>query len=262
MFPFQRQNCAEQTLPQWTWTPWTYSISAPWKIGSCYCRPFTMSCTLPPPSAREWTLCSVRFPQQNRTSKHFTWAVCQLKWRSSFWQNLWAPTTSRQSLPHWCRWASPSPLLMSAAWAWTADPSSSGTVYTSTKYTMKLNQEKQAVCYSLWMFFTIETTAKPQARGVPSWLRSLLLVSHWTGQTQAPPYICFGSSIVANMSYIVASERIVHLRTPKETTVGKVMDSCIKMLGVTEDKGLFVLKETQGAVTGKTHSQPQLKNLV
>ncbi|XP_036979524.1 uncharacterized protein LOC119033476 [Acanthopagrus latus] len=44
---------------------------------------------------------------------------------------------------------------------------------------------------------------------------------------------------------INASERIVHLRTPKETTVGKIMDSCIKMLGMTEDRSLFILKETQ-----------------
>ncbi|XP_038592784.1 uncharacterized protein LOC119916896 [Micropterus salmoides] len=46
---------------------------------------------------------------------------------------------------------------------------------------------------------------------------------------------------------INASERIVHLRTPKETTVGKVMDSCIKMLGLTEDKNLLKLKEKQGS---------------
>ncbi|GAA6213988.1 uncharacterized protein LOC116051362 [Lates japonicus] len=46
---------------------------------------------------------------------------------------------------------------------------------------------------------------------------------------------------------INASERIVHLRTPKETTVGKIMDSCIKMLGVTEDKSLFTLKEKPGS---------------
>ncbi|XP_029962420.1 uncharacterized protein LOC115399270 [Salarias fasciatus] len=46
---------------------------------------------------------------------------------------------------------------------------------------------------------------------------------------------------------INASERIVHLRTPKETTVGKVMESCFKMLGVTEDKSLFTLKENQGS---------------
>ncbi|XP_035848416.1 uncharacterized protein LOC116051362 [Sander lucioperca] len=45
---------------------------------------------------------------------------------------------------------------------------------------------------------------------------------------------------------INASERIVHLRTPKETTVGKIMESCIKMLGMTEDKSLFILKEKQG----------------
>nr|XP_046258809.1 uncharacterized protein LOC124066466 [Scatophagus argus] len=46
---------------------------------------------------------------------------------------------------------------------------------------------------------------------------------------------------------INASERIVHLRTPKETTVGKIKDSCVKMLGMTEDKSLFILKETQGS---------------
>ncbi|XP_060895397.1 uncharacterized protein LOC132975105 [Labrus mixtus] len=44
---------------------------------------------------------------------------------------------------------------------------------------------------------------------------------------------------------INASERIVLLRTPKETSVGKIMDSCMKMLGVTEDKSLFILKEKQ-----------------
>ncbi|XP_056291760.1 uncharacterized protein LOC130207265 isoform X2 [Pseudoliparis swirei] len=46
---------------------------------------------------------------------------------------------------------------------------------------------------------------------------------------------------------INASERIVHLRTPKETTVGKIMDSCINMLGRTEDKSLFTLREKQGS---------------
>ncbi|KAG7230029.1 hypothetical protein INR49_009749 [Caranx melampygus] len=46
---------------------------------------------------------------------------------------------------------------------------------------------------------------------------------------------------------INASERIVHLRTPKETTVGKIMESSMKMLGVMEDKGLFTLKEKQGS---------------
>ncbi|XP_062256500.1 uncharacterized protein LOC133965920 [Platichthys flesus] len=46
---------------------------------------------------------------------------------------------------------------------------------------------------------------------------------------------------------INASERIVHLRTPKETAVGKIMDSCIKMLGMTEDKSLFALREKQGS---------------
>lgn len=46
---------------------------------------------------------------------------------------------------------------------------------------------------------------------------------------------------------VTVLEQIVHLRTPKESTVGKVMDSCIKMLGVTEDKRLFIMTETQGA---------------
>ncbi|XP_071337261.1 uncharacterized protein [Trachinotus anak] len=46
---------------------------------------------------------------------------------------------------------------------------------------------------------------------------------------------------------INASERIVHLRTPKETTVGKIMESCFKMLGVTEDKSLFTMKEKQAS---------------
>ncbi|XP_068184154.1 uncharacterized protein [Antennarius striatus] len=44
-----------------------------------------------------------------------------------------------------------------------------------------------------------------------------------------------------------ASDRIVHLRTPKETTIGKIIDSCIKMLGVTEDKSVFMCKERQGS---------------
>lgn len=44
-----------------------------------------------------------------------------------------------------------------------------------------------------------------------------------------------------------ASERIVHLRTPKETTVEKIMESCIKMMGMTDDKSLFTLKEKKGA---------------
>ncbi|XP_030011896.1 uncharacterized protein LOC115434220 isoform X2 [Sphaeramia orbicularis] len=44
---------------------------------------------------------------------------------------------------------------------------------------------------------------------------------------------------------INASQRIVHLRTPKETTVGKIMDSCMKMLGMTEDTSLFTLKDKE-----------------
>ncbi|XP_026165572.1 uncharacterized protein LOC113131991 [Mastacembelus armatus] len=47
---------------------------------------------------------------------------------------------------------------------------------------------------------------------------------------------------------INASERIVYLRTPKETTMGKIIDLCSKMLGVTEDKSLLALKEKQGSL--------------
>ncbi|XP_049591403.1 uncharacterized protein [Syngnathus scovelli] len=42
---------------------------------------------------------------------------------------------------------------------------------------------------------------------------------------------------------INASERIVHLRTPKETTVGKMMDSCLRMLGMTDDRSHFSLRK-------------------
>ncbi|XP_045558239.1 uncharacterized protein [Salmo salar] len=42
---------------------------------------------------------------------------------------------------------------------------------------------------------------------------------------------------------IHASVQIVHLRTPRETTVGKVMESCLRMLGMTEDKELFSLTD-------------------
>lgn len=49
------------------------------------------------------------------------------------------------------------------------------------------------------------------------------------------------------LSASAVSEQIVHLRTPKETTVGKVMDSCIKLLGVMEDKSLFIMTEAHGA---------------
>lgn len=50
-----------------------------------------------------------------------------------------------------------------------------------------------------------------------------------------------------------ASERIVHLRTPKETTVAKIIESCIKMLGTMDDKSLFALKESAGDVCMKRH---------
>nr|XP_055027244.1 uncharacterized protein LOC129416848 isoform X1 [Misgurnus anguillicaudatus] len=41
---------------------------------------------------------------------------------------------------------------------------------------------------------------------------------------------------------IKASDQIVHLRTPRETSVGKVMESCLRMLGINEDKDHFNLK--------------------
>ncbi|XP_012730292.3 uncharacterized protein LOC105934722 isoform X2 [Fundulus heteroclitus] len=54
---------------------------------------------------------------------------------------------------------------------------------------------------------------------------------------------------------INASERIVHLRTPKETSVGKIMDSCLKMLGLTDDKTLFTLKEKQDSLDELSQDQ-------
>ncbi|XP_067277821.1 uncharacterized protein [Pseudorasbora parva] len=42
-----------------------------------------------------------------------------------------------------------------------------------------------------------------------------------------------------------ASDRTVHLRTPKETSVGKVMESCLRMLGIYEDKDHFNLKSKE-----------------
>ncbi|XP_034040264.1 uncharacterized protein LOC117522952 [Thalassophryne amazonica] len=38
---------------------------------------------------------------------------------------------------------------------------------------------------------------------------------------------------------ITASQQTVHLRTPKETTLRKIMDTCIRMLGMMEEKDLF-----------------------
>eukprot|EP00063_Salmo_salar_P061112 XP_014035947.1 PREDICTED: uncharacterized protein LOC106589993 [Salmo salar] len=46
---------------------------------------------------------------------------------------------------------------------------------------------------------------------------------------------------------INASEQIVHLRTPRETTVGKVMESCFTMLGMTDNKDLFSLTDKRGS---------------
>ncbi|XP_057197328.1 uncharacterized protein LOC130558744 [Triplophysa rosa] len=44
---------------------------------------------------------------------------------------------------------------------------------------------------------------------------------------------------------INASEGIVHLRTPKETSVGRVMESCLRMLGINENKEHFNLKSKE-----------------
>lgn len=46
----------------------------------------------------------------------------------------------------------------------------------------------------------------------------------------------------------LASEQTVHLRTPKETSVGKVTESCLRMLGINEDKDHFNLKSKEGFV--------------
>ncbi|XP_061833801.1 uncharacterized protein [Nerophis lumbriciformis] len=54
---------------------------------------------------------------------------------------------------------------------------------------------------------------------------------------------------------INASERIVHLRTPKETTMAKIMDSCLRMLGMTEDKSLFSLKEQRDSAAELSQDQ-------
>ncbi|XP_050982112.1 uncharacterized protein LOC127175216 [Labeo rohita] len=42
-----------------------------------------------------------------------------------------------------------------------------------------------------------------------------------------------------------APDRTVHLRTPKETSVGKVVESCLRMLGINEDKDHFNLKSSE-----------------
>ena len=38
----------------------------------------------------------------------------------------------------------------------------------------------------------------------------------------------------------------MHLRTPKDTGVGKVLESCLKMLGSEDEKDTFILKITEG----------------
>ncbi|CAL8257999.1 unnamed protein product [Lota lota] len=58
-----------------------------------------------------------------------------------------------------------------------------------------------------------------------------------------------------------ALEQIVHLRMPKDTTVGKVKESCIKMLGMTEDKHTFTLQDNTGLSAGLSANQ-QIGNLL
>ncbi|XP_061646468.1 uncharacterized protein LOC133485982 [Phyllopteryx taeniolatus] len=54
---------------------------------------------------------------------------------------------------------------------------------------------------------------------------------------------------------INASEQIVHLRTPTETTVAKIMDSCLRMMGMTEDKSFFSLKEQRDSMAELSQDQ-------
>ncbi|XP_061545783.1 uncharacterized protein LOC133409580 [Phycodurus eques] len=54
---------------------------------------------------------------------------------------------------------------------------------------------------------------------------------------------------------INASEQIVHLRTPTETTVAKIMDSCLRMLGMTEDRSFFSLKEQRDSTAELSQDQ-------
>ncbi|KAL7855827.1 hypothetical protein AOLI_G00194310 [Acnodon oligacanthus] len=60
---------------------------------------------------------------------------------------------------------------------------------------------------------------------------------------------------------INALEQIVHLRTPIDTSVGKVMESCLRMLGIKEDKGHFSLKSKKGCLEEFSITQ-QIGNLV
>ncbi|KAG5830974.1 hypothetical protein ANANG_G00298970 [Anguilla anguilla] len=54
---------------------------------------------------------------------------------------------------------------------------------------------------------------------------------------------------------IHALEQIVHLRTPKDTTVGKVMESCLKTLGVTDSRELFSLRSKLGPLAELSFDQ-------
>ncbi|CAK6951747.1 uncharacterized protein LOC121911510 [Scomber scombrus] len=65
-------------------------------------------------------------------------------------------------------------------------------------------------------------------------------------RNNSPNYMAQRNSHLIEIT-INASERIVHLRTPKETTVGKTMDSCMKTLGMTEDRSLYTLKDKPGS---------------
>ncbi|XP_028845616.1 uncharacterized protein LOC114796001 [Denticeps clupeoides] len=52
---------------------------------------------------------------------------------------------------------------------------------------------------------------------------------------------------------INAMEQIVHLRTPRDTTVGKVKESCFKMLGVKIDKDAHILKCREDELSPEKH---------
>ncbi|XP_066552870.1 uncharacterized protein LOC136718960 [Amia ocellicauda] len=57
--------------------------------------------------------------------------------------------------------------------------------------------------------------------------------------------------IIQNNSHLIeltikAVQQKVHLRVPKEMMVGKLIESCLKMLGVTENKDLFLLNVKSG----------------
>lgn len=90
MFPLQKQNCVEQTSPQWMWTLWTSFTSQHWKRGSSYCRPFIMSCTLPPAVPKELTPCLVRL-YHHTTNTHLHGQLAKNRSRGCALMCLFSP---------------------------------------------------------------------------------------------------------------------------------------------------------------------------